>query len=85
MSMDGGIWKSVVEPVALTLKSVEVAPLLVDEPIAKSVVSTEVDAAFTERSANGDVEPMPILPLPLPTVSAEIPVPELVLKKRLPP
>ena len=49
-------------PLALTTKRVEVAPLLVDEPIAKSVVRTEVDAAFTDRSANGEVEATPTLP-----------------------
>ena len=40
-----GIWKSVVEPMLLIEKRVEVAPLLVVEEIVKSVVFTDVDAA----------------------------------------
>jgi hypothetical protein len=37
LSTDDGIWKSVVEPVEFTLKSVEVAVPAVVEPIANSV------------------------------------------------
>ncbi len=50
-NMDDGIWKSVVEPMLFTEKSVEVAPELVVEEIAKSVLFTDVDAAWSERSA----------------------------------
>ena len=46
-----GIWKSVVEPMLLMEKSVDVAPLLVVEEIVKSVVLTDVDAAWSDSVA----------------------------------
>jgi hypothetical protein len=39
------------------------APVLEVEPIAKSVVATEVEAAWIEKVANGVVEPTPTDPL----------------------
>ena len=60
---DEGNWKSVVEPMFDMEKSVEVAPLLVVDEMVKSVWFTEVDAAWSERSANGEVVPRPRFPV----------------------
>ena len=60
---DDETWKSVVEPMLLILKRVEVAPELVVEESAKSVVFTDVDAAWSERSAYGEVVPRPRFPV----------------------
>ena len=64
LRIDDGIWKSVVEPVFSTEKSVEVAPVLEVLPIAKRRFETRlvVEAAWTERSAVGLVVPIPTLP-----------------------
>ncbi len=59
-SIEEGIWKSVVEPVLLTLKSVVVADA-VELPMAKSVVAVSPLLALIENLANGDVEPTPTL------------------------
>ena len=45
--------KSVVEPMLLTVKRVEVA-LAVEEPIAKSVVAVSPLLVWIENFANGD-------------------------------
>ncbi len=42
--IDEGIWKSVVEPMLFTENKVENAPVFDVEPIAKSVVLSDVDA-----------------------------------------
>ena len=45
------------------MKSVVDAPVLEVEPIAKRVVSTEVEATWSERSANGEEEAIPTAPV----------------------
>ena len=49
-------------PVLVTIRNVVCAPVILVEPIAKSVVSDDVEAASTESSAYGDVEPTPTAP-----------------------
>ena len=69
-----GIWKSVVDPVFEILKSVEVAPVLVVEEMVKSVLLREVDAAWRESVAYGEVVPRPRLPVCDMKVSEEVPL-----------
>jgi hypothetical protein len=59
-----GIWKSVVLPVLLILKSVVVEKEEVLEPMANTVVElpADVEAACMESCAKGEVVPIPILP-----------------------
>jgi hypothetical protein len=60
-----GIWKSVVLPVLLILKSVVVEKEEVLEPTSKSVLvelPADVEAACMESCAKGEVVPIPILP-----------------------
>ena len=60
---DDGSCASVVDPVFDTEKSVVVAPAEVVDEIAKSVVLSEVEAAWSERSAYGDEVPSPKFPV----------------------
>jgi hypothetical protein len=61
---DEASWKSVVEPMLLTLNRVEVEKDAVDEPIAKSVSGepSVVVEVKTESLANGDDVPIPTSP-----------------------
>ena len=73
-------------PLALTTNSVVDAPVLEVEPIAKSVWSTEVEAAWSERSAYGELEPIPTCELKSavpPTLRMELMVEEPVTASAL--
>ena len=60
---DEGIWKSVVDPMFETEKSVDVAPVEVVDEITNNVRFIDVDAAWSDNSAYGEVLPNPRLPV----------------------
>ncbi len=58
-----GMRKSVVEPMLFMENKVEVAPADVVEEMLKSIVLSDVEAAWRDKSADGEVEPSPKFPV----------------------